>query len=105
MNLNNDLHFNFNFDWMVIVRLLSRYRVFLTILVVIGLFGFTGYQLSGLFAVQPDQAYLTQQQATAKIPNLKSNKTVIDQIKQLQPGGDTSIPLTVGTQNPFSLGQ
>lgn len=82
---------------------LSRSRTILSVLVMVGLLGYTGYQISHITAVQPDQAYISVQQKTTKVPNLRVNKQVISQLKQLQSSGDTTIQVTTGKQDPFSL--
>lgn len=82
---------------------LGHYRTTLTILTIIGLLGYTGYQISHIAAVQPNQAYISVQQKTSKVPNLRVNKQVISQLKQLQSSGDATIQVTTGKQDPFSL--
>jgi predicted negative regulator of RcsB-dependent stress response len=82
---------------------LSRSRRTLTFLIVAGLLGYTGYQISQLTNVQPSPAYITVQQAASKVPNLRGNQQVISQLKKLQSPGNTTIQVTTGKQDPFTL--
>jgi hypothetical protein len=102
MNINTSL--NLKFNPAAVGRYLARHQRFWSILIVLGLLGFTGYQISRIFGVQPDQIYLSQQQSSAKVPSLRISKSTLSQLKALQPAGDISIPLNVGKQDPFSLG-
>ena len=101
MNLNTNL--KFSLDPVVILKFLAARRVLVTIMAVVGLFGYTGYQISQISAVQPDQAYISQQQGKAKTANLTISKPIITQLQQLQSPAIPTAPPTVGTQNPFSL--
>lgn len=82
---------------------LSQSRKTLTVVAILGLLGYAGYQVSRITAVQPDQAYITLQQKTTKVPNLRANQQVINDLKQLQSPGDTTIQVTTGKHDPFSL--
>ena len=97
------MNMNLNFDPKALLASLSRYKNLSITLVVIALFGFTGYQISHIVGVQPDEAYLEMQKAKAKTTSLKVNKDTIQQLKDLKSSGDTSIPVNAGKQNPFSL--
>lgn len=100
MNMNIDLK---NINPKAVLAALARYRNLAVTLIVLALFGFTGYQISHIAGVQADQAYLTQQKNQRKTTSLKVNKNTIEQLKNLKSSGDTSIPVNVGKQNPFSL--
>ncbi len=98
-----NLNLNLNLDPKAIARALGRYKNLAVILLVLALFGYTGYQISHIVGVQADQAYLEQQKAESKTTSLKINKDTIEQLKGLKSSGDTSIPVNIGKQNPFSL--
>jgi hypothetical protein len=102
MNLNMNL--SFNLDPAAILRFLAARRVLVTIMAVVALLGYTGYQISQITAVQPDQAYISQQQGKAKTANLKASKPIVTQLKLLQSPPIPAAPSAVGKQNPFSLG-
>jgi hypothetical protein len=102
MNLNTGL--SLKLTPASLVRYLARHQRFLATLIILGLLGFTGYQISRIFGVQPDQAYLTEQQAKSKVPSLRINKATLSGLQSLQSAGSTNIPLSIGKQNPFSLG-
>lgn len=86
-----------------LLPLLNRSKRIIVLVVAVGLIGYTGYQISQITAVGPDEAYLTQATAKQKVPNLKSNKDTVQQLKTLHSAGDTSIPINPGKHNPFSL--
>jgi hypothetical protein len=102
MNLNTNL--SFKLDPTALLQFLAARRILVTIVVVVGLLGYTGYQISQIIAVQPDQAYISQQQGKAKTADLKVSKPIIAQLQQLQSPPIPAAPATIGTQNPFSLG-
>ena len=82
---------------------LRQARKPLTTAVIVILLGYTGYQISQITNVQPSQAYITAQEKTTKVPNLRANQQVISQIQQLQEPGSTTIQVTTGKQDPFTL--
>jgi len=81
---------------------LRQSRKLITFLVILGLLGYSGYQVSQITAVQPNQTYINTQAKTNKVPSLRANKQIINQLKQLKEPGDTTIQVTTGKQNPFS---
>lgn len=81
---------------------LRRSRKLITTLIILGLLGYSGYQISQITAIQPDQAYINTQAKANKVPSLRANKQVISQLKGLREPGDTTIQVTTGKQNPFS---
>ena len=76
-------------------------RGMLIFLLVIALFGYTGFQISRITSVQPDQAYISAQKKSSV--SLKGNKATIENLKALRSSGDTSIPINVGKHNPFTF--
>lgn len=100
--MNNNIHLS-DLNPKKLLAVLLRHKNFLTTLAVLSLFGFTGYQISQITAVEPDSAYMTIKEKETKTTNLKVNKDAVDQITNLKPSGDTSIPVNVGKANPFSL--
>lgn len=87
-----------------LARSVLRYRGTFITLLIIGLLGYAGYQISRITGVQPDQAYLAQQQKNHRTAaKLKVNKDVITGLKQLQSSGDTTVPINPGKHDPFSL--
>jgi predicted negative regulator of RcsB-dependent stress response len=99
MNLNLKLEYNPK----AIMAFANKYLGVAVMLIIAGLFGFTGYQISRITGIQADQKYLELQKDTVKTTTLKVNKDTLDQLKNLKSGGDTSIPVNTGKQNPFSL--
>ncbi len=81
----------------------SRHRGSLAFAIVMALVAYTGWQVSQMTAVQPDQAYIEAQTAQLKTTTLRPNKVTIQKLKELQPAGDTSVPVSIGKQNPFTL--
>lgn len=75
----------------------------LTIMVALGLIGYTGYQISRVTSIQPDIAYMETNRQNHKTPSLKINQDTLRQLKSLVPAGDTSIPVEAGKNDPFQL--
>lgn len=100
--MNNSIHLS-DLDPRKLLNLLVRHKSFITTLVVLSLFGFTGYQVSQITAIEPDAAYMSLKEKENKTTSLRVNKEALDQIINLKPSGDTSIPVNVGKSNPFSL--
>jgi predicted negative regulator of RcsB-dependent stress response len=86
----------------LLIPWLRRSRKLITTLVILGLLGYSGYQISQITAVQPNQAYITTQTKANKVPSLHPNKQVLSQLKGLREPGDTTIQVTTGKQNPFA---
>jgi hypothetical protein len=97
--MNQQIHFNVA----SLTAAFMQIRTMLTILVVVGLFGYTGYQISRISGVQPSQGYVALQESQKKVPNLHVNASEIKQIEQLQSPGSTTIQVTTGKQDPFSF--
>lgn len=83
--------------------LLNPYKNFLTLLVCIGLIGFTAYQISQITAVKPDTAYMELQRPKSTPAQLKASPQTIEKLRSLQPAGDTRATINPGKPNPFSL--
>jgi hypothetical protein len=92
-----------NLDLKNILTVVSRYKRIVITLVIIGLMGYTGYQISRITSVQPDAAYLETRRAEAKAVSLKINKATQDKLRGLQSAGDTSVPTVSGKSNPFAF--
>lgn len=86
-----------------ILAVVAKYRLLITIIVITGLVGYTGFQISRIFAIQPDQAYVASQKEKAKATSLRVNKKTIQELQALQSAGDTSISVTPGKNDPFSI--
>jgi hypothetical protein len=104
MNMNMKLNLG-SFDIKRIGLMLLGYRKLFITLAIVGLLGYTGYQISRITAVQPDKAYLDakKEDKQAAVPNLRISKDVQERLRSLQSAGDTSIPVNVGKSNPFTL--
>lgn len=99
MNLNANLS---DINPKELLATLQRSSKTIVTLIIIGLIGFTGYRISQITAVQPDQAYMQSQKDADSVTSLKVNKDTINQIKSLQSSGDTSVPINPGKYNPFT---
>ncbi|HUC20954.1 MAG TPA: hypothetical protein VMR98_05705 [Candidatus Polarisedimenticolaceae bacterium] len=86
-----------------LLPIVKRYRRIAILLLIGCLFGYTGYQISGISNAKPDQAYLHLHENDLKVPNFKIYAKTLEQLSQLDSSGDTSIPIKPGKQNPFSL--
>lgn len=84
------------------LRTIARYRGLIVTLVVIGLVGFTAYQISLITSVQPDQPYLAAQKDGGGT-KLKLTPQIIENLQQLQPAGTGDVQIRPGKNNPFSL--
>lgn len=82
---------------------LLKYRGLLTIVAVVGLVGYTTYQVSQIGTVQPDQQYIKAQTDKLSTIKLKINPETIQKLKDLQSGGDTNIQIQNGKNDPFSF--
>ncbi len=94
---------NLHLDLKQLSPLFLRYRASIATLIILGLVGYTGIQISRVTSVQPDQAYLQAQQSNTKTTTLRIDKQTLDQLRALKPAGDTNVPVTVGKENPFTL--
>lgn len=86
-----------------LVSQLSRFRGLVTIVAIVGLLGYTAYQVSLITGVQPDAQYLSHQRASAPSIKLKISRNTIDKLKALQSAGDTTVPVGTSKNDPFSL--
>lgn len=86
-----------------LIPLAGRYKTLLTTLVVVGLIGFTGYQISQITSVEPDAAYLQAKEKESKTASLRIDKKTLDQVNQLDSSASTPAPANVGKSNPFSF--
>lgn len=83
--------------------ILLKYSGIATALLVIGLIGYTTYQISQIAVAQPDQVYIKDQKDKLAAIKLKINATTIAQLRELQSAGDTNIQINPGKDDPFSL--
>ncbi len=86
-----------------LAKALKHYVRPLIWLIVVGLFCYSGYQISQISKIGPDPGYLQANQNKQKVINLKSNQAVINELRTLNSSGDTTIPINPGKHNPFSL--
>ena len=94
---------NISFDLKPIIESVQRFKSLAVTLLVVGLFGYTAYQISLITAVEPDAAYLQANEKESAVPNFKRNKATIDEIRQLKSSGDTRVDTAAGKGDPFSL--
>jgi len=91
MNMN----LNFKFDPALILKYLRPAIPYITGVVLVGLFGYTGWVINQAFNVQPAEATATV------APKISFDKTTIETIKNLQvvPG---QVPTgSLGSNDPF----
>jgi hypothetical protein len=100
MNLNGSIS---NINPKAILGIAARYRNLVVILIIAGLLGYTGYQISRITSIQADPAYMAAQKGKDKVTSLKINKSILEQLQKLRPAGTSSAPVNVGKQDPFTL--
>lgn len=103
MKPNMNLSMNLNLDPKQLMPVFKGTIRPLTIIIALGLIGYTGYQISQVTSVQPDTAYMEANRQNHKTPSLKINQDTLRQLKSLTPAGDTSIPVEAGKNDPFQL--
>lgn len=101
MSLNSSISLNISPSQ--ILPLLNRYRGITVTLLTMAVIAYTGYQISQVTNVQPSQGYIAEKQASTKAAGLHVNRKVLAALHQLEPSSDTSVPIVLGSRNPFSL--
>jgi hypothetical protein len=80
-----------------------KYKNQLLTLFVIGLLGYTAYQISLLGGVQADPAYYKEQQNKSSVVRLRNNEKTLNAIRDLKAPDGTQIPINLGKNNPFAF--
>ncbi len=86
-----------------LLAVFKQYHRLIVLLIIGCLFAYTGYRISQINSAQPDQAYINTHKNDLAVPNFKAYSNTLQQLRELDSSGDTTIPIRPGKQNPFSL--
>lgn len=81
---------------------LNRYKNFLILLFLIGLFGYTARQISLVVNSTPDPAYVDQQKQAATAGSVKIDTKTIDAVNSLAPVNDSTGISATTKSDPFT---
>jgi hypothetical protein len=84
-----------------ILILLTRYRSLLMTVAILGICGYTAYQISLVVAVAPDPAAIEQEASKTSTTGLKFDNVTIKAITQQKPVNVKPDLGGLGTSNPF----
>ena len=102
MKLNMNISLS-NLDPKILLPAIKRISGPLVTLLIIGLVGYTAYQISRITSVQPDAAYMEANRKDHKTTSLRINQETMRQLESLKAAGDTTVPVVTGKDDPFRL--
>lgn len=97
--MNSSISLNLN----NILKTALRFTGLATALVIIGLLGFTAYQISQITSAQADASYLHEKQAAGTVVKLKLDAATSQQLQQRRSAGADAPATQNGKNDPFAL--
>jgi hypothetical protein len=99
--MNMNMKMNIKLDPKMLLKLLQRFRTLLVLLAIIGLCGYTLYQISLITAVSPDETTVAAQEQQVNADHIKFDTVTIKAIgNQTQINPSTSLS-NLGKTDPF----
>lgn len=86
----------------ICINLVTKYRVILISVIILGLFGYTLLKLPAINNPQPDPAYINSQNKNAQVTKIQIKDSLKQQLEKLQDTPVNVTPNAVGKPDPFN---